>query len=280
VTTALKQRIVGAIFILSLGVILIPLILDKPQIGQEHEKEMLSHVIPDTPALPDVSEIAKIHYVFKDVEAQKSKPAEPTPSPEEPKPAPILVPSDLAVTEDLPSPLPPMLAENESSHPLPEEKLAPKEKLAKAEQPTPTPMPIPEPGPAPEPEPEPAPIPAPPSLHATAPAALAVAPTPKPAPNPVHHAAPVTKASASLAEASHTEWTIQLGAFSSEKNAKALVQKLSKGGFNPYLREMTHDSLVRVYVSPGIPRDQAVDLAAKLDTEYGLKGIVVRYFQK
>ena len=104
VTTALKQRIVGAIFILSLGVILIPLILDKPQIGQEHEKEMLSHVIPDTPALPDVSDISKIHYVFNDADKQASKPTEPVshpadPNPEPPKPAPILIPSDLAATQ-------------------------------------------------------------------------------------------------------------------------------------------------------------------------------------
>ena len=271
-TTALKQRIVGAIFILSLGVILIPLILDKPQIGQEHEKEMLSHVIPDTPALPDVSEIAKIHYVFNDIQKQGAKPTEPVtnpadPTPEPPKPAPVLVPSDLAVTEELSSPLPPLLASNEASHPLPEET------LAKAPTPSPALAPAPAPAPEPAPEPEPAPIPAPPSVHAAAAA-------PTPAPQPVEKSVPVTKASASLAQASHAEWTIQLGAFSSEKNAKALVQKLSKGGFNPYLREMTQDSLVRVYVSPGIPREQAVDLAAKLDTEYGLKGIVVRYFQK
>ncbi|MFI4956685.1 MAG: SPOR domain-containing protein [Gammaproteobacteria bacterium] len=224
-TTALKQRIVGAIFILSLGVILIPLILDKPEIGQEHEKEMLSHVIPDAPALPDVSEVSKIHYVFNDVEPQSPKPTEPAPTSEPPKPTPILIPSDLASSGELPAPLPPLLVENEVSHPLPDD------------------------------------------VKKTSAAPTSV--------SKGHE-----KASATLAEASQAEWTIQLGAFSSEQNAKALVQKLSKGGFNPYLRQMTQDSLVRVYVSPGIPREQAVDLATKLDTEYGLKGIVVRYFQK
>jgi DedD protein len=270
VTTALKQRIVGAIFILSLGVILIPLILDKPQISQEHEKEMLSHVIPDTPALPDVSDISKIHYVFNDIDPKTTKPIEPETNPEQPKPAPVLIPSDLAVTEELAEPLPPLLAEHEASQPLSDEVSIAEPAAPKA---TPTAVTI---APTPASTPEPAPTPAAPIAIPK----VAQAPAPASAPTPAPVSKVHEKASASLAQASQAEWTIQLGAFSSEKNAKALVQKLSKGGFNPYLREMTQDSLVRVYVSPGIPREQAVDLAAKLDTEYGLKGIVVRYFQK
>lgn len=244
VTTAIKQRIVGAIFILSLGVILIPVILDKPQVGHAQEQEMLSHVIPDTPALPDVSEVSKIHYVFNDAEPDAAEVIQHEPQtqlqpesqaelqsiasasvhiPEETKPQTVSVSSNYAVPSSLEPamPLPPEMAQNESNNPFPDpvEPIAPA--LSKG--------------------------------HA--------------------------QASATLAEASQAEWTIQLGAFSSEKNAKALVQKLSKGGFDPYLRQMTQDSLVRVYVSPGISRDQAIDLAGKLDSEYGLKGIVVRYFQ-
>ena len=240
-TTDLKQRIVGAIFILSLGVILIPVILDKPQLASSEEHEMLSHVMPDAPAMPDVSEISKIHYVFNDADTQPASPiVEPDLAAEPPSPAPVLVPTDLAKADAVepPAPLPPLLAQHEASDPLPDDAMKS----------------------------------APPSIVSAASGDAVTAPVPV---SKVHE-----KASASLAEASQSaQWTIQLGAFSSEQNAKALVQKLSQGGFNPYLRQMAQDSLVRVYVSPGIPREQAVDLAAKLDSQYGLKGIVVRYFQ-
>lgn len=240
-TTALKQRIVGAIFILSLGVILIPVILDKPQQGLE--QETIAHEIPDAPPLPDVSDVSKIHYVFDDTITQAA-----------PKiPQPVLVPSAVAVAEPaVETPAVPVSDSVVSEEvPVIASGRPPAPSLAAMETVLPSDSDAPEP---------------------TAPIAA-----PKPA--PVSPSQGHAKASASLAMASQSQWTIQLGAFSSEQNAKALVQKLSQGGFNPYLRAITQDSLVRVYVSPGIPREQAVDLASKLDAEYGLKGIVVRYFQ-
>lgn len=231
-TTALKQRIVGAIFILSLGVILIPVVLDKP-LADTAEHEILAHDIPKMPEPPDVSEISKIHYVFDDTPV-----LEPT----------LVSPADTDIPSETASTIPPIMASDRPAGPSTD---AMQTTLG-------TPK---------------APIPAPATTPDNAPAhAITKAPEASPS-------AGQLKASASLAEAAQSQWTIQLGAFSSEKNAKALVQKLSQGGFNPYLRAITEDSLVRVYVSPGIPREQALDLATKLDTEYGLKGIVVRYFQ-
>ncbi len=185
-TTSLKQRMVGAIFILSLGVILLPVIFDKPKA----ESDILAKGIPEVPALPDVSEVAQINYVFDEPAIETSAPA----------------PAVVAIAEPVVEP---------------------------------------------------------------------VAPQP-PAQKPINIQA---KAKASLAEAAQSQWTIQLGAFSSEENANVLMQKLSQQGFQPYLRKVANDSLVRVYVSPGVPREQAVSLTTKLDTELGLKGIVVRYFQ-
>ncbi len=190
-TTSLKQRMVGAIFILSLGVILLPVIFDQPK----PEADILAKGIPEVPALPDVSEVAQINYVFDE------------PAIEAPAPTP-------AVVAIIAEPVAETVAE-----------------------------PV---------EPQP--------------------PAQKPRNIPA-------KAKASLAEAAQSQWTIQLGAFSSEENAKVLMQKLSQQGFQPYLRKVANDSLVRVYVSPGVPREQAVSLTSKLDTELGLKGIVVRYFQ-
>lgn len=210
-TTAFKQRMVGAIFILSLGVILIPLILDSPQIDHLDHAAM-TRDIPKAPALPDVAEVASIHYVFDEETPVKDAPL------------PVADASDAIAM--LPA--------------APEEKMGP---------------------------------PLPPQVDAvpaSQPALLSSLPTPS---------AGHLKASAHLAETSQAQWTIQLGAFSSEKNANALLTKLTQGGYTPYLRAMTQDSLVRVYVSPGVSREQAVDLATKLDTEYGLKGIVVRYYQ-
>jgi DedD protein len=237
VVTSLKQRIVGAIFILSLGVILIPLILDNPQ--EEHHHH-LSHVIPEAPPLPDVSDVSKIHYVFNDAVPQA--------------PSQQAAETDNAALIDV---------------------AAPTDVFELATAPTETTS---------EPEPT-APAPEAASVS-TALAVNEVAPSTVIIPDLRSETAPrktttqiQEKAKASLAQAAQSQWTIQLGAFSSEQNADALMKKLSQQGFTPYVRKIANDSLVRVYVSPGVPRDQAMALVTKLDTELGLKGIVVRYFQ-
>ncbi len=63
--TVLKQRLAGAIFILSLGVILIPVILEKPI---EHATPQYSE-IPASPGLPKTNTVASIKYVFNEIEA-------------------------------------------------------------------------------------------------------------------------------------------------------------------------------------------------------------------
>lgn len=185
ITTSFKQRIVGAIFILSLGVILIPVILDSP----EEDPVVNYSEKPETPPLPQVNELTKINYVFNGVQS--------TP-PKEVEPAAPLSPQD---------PIPPVAENKPSAHQVIQ-----------------------------------APVPA---------------PTPK----------------ASVAG----DWTIQLGAFSSTDNANVLLQRLSKEGFESYLQNTPGKKLVRVFVGPGVEKEKAKAMLSKLDSQFGLKGIVVRY---
>jgi len=185
---AFKQRIIGAIFILALGVILIPVILDSPsELSKTHYSSK-----PSSPGLPEVSEVSKINYVFNEVEQV----------------------IDVAHEE--------VVAEVAAVEPFI------------------------------EPEPEPLPVPvAKPTVTARV---EKVATTP-----------------------ALGDWTIQLGAFSSTENANELLQRLSKEGFQSYLKGTPGGKIVRVFVAPGIDKTAAQDLVTQLDAEFGIKGIVVRY---
>lgn len=185
---AFKQRMVGAIFILSLGVIFIPVILDTP--AEEVQFQVTSK--PQAPALPEVSEVAKINYVFSDLEG-------------EPQVAPEAVVAQAPAVE------------------------------------TPSkPVPVPE----------------------------------------VKKAEPVKPPVAAVAKVEpkiHGEWTVQLGAFSSSENANELMHRLTKQGFDSYLKINPNTHMVRVYVAPGVDKDKAQVLKSKLDSQLGIKGILVKY---
>lgn len=189
-TSAFKQRMVGAIFILSLGVILIPVILDTPH---EEVQEYYSST-PETPPLPKINEVAKINYVFNDIEDASVKQAEPETQ--------KIKPEEVATSASVPS------TEKEAV-------TAPAPVLAKA-------------------------------------------------PNPVKPRV-------------LGDWTIQLGAFSNTENANELLARLSKEGFDSYLKQTPGRHLVRVFVAQGIDKDKAQALLTQLDSQFGIKGILVRY---
>lgn len=174
---AFKQRIIGAIFILALGVILIPVILDSPS---ETLKIQYSSK-PRSPDLPETSEVSKINYVFNDI---------------------VQIPqvSSQLAQENIDVKINPVYSE--------------------------------------------------------------IKPEPKTSP---------------LMARVEGDWTIQLGAFSSSDNAKELLQRLSKEGFDSYLKDSPGSKVVRVFVAPGIDKNAAQELVTKLDAEFGIKGIVVRY---
>jgi DedD protein len=76
-----------------------------------------------------------------------------------------------------------------------------------------------------------------------------------------------------------TAWVVQLGSFSSEKNAEDLVAKLRKQGFNAFVEKLysTDGTRYRVRVGPELVRDKAQATLDKLQKSLNLKGIVVRY---
>lgn len=74
-----------------------------------------------------------------------------------------------------------------------------------------------------------------------------------------------------LAEA----WSVQVGAFSSQANARALVKKLQAGGFKAYSRET--DGLSRVLVGPKLTKKGAVEDLQAIESAFELRGRLVRY---
>jgi cell division septation protein DedD len=73
-------------------------------------------------------------------------------------------------------------------------------------------------------------------------------------------------------------WTVQLGSFSSTKNAKALVNNLRAKGFSAYsVTIRAHGkTMQRVLVGPHAARDKAQKVQQRLANELSIKGIVIK----
>jgi len=76
-----------------------------------------------------------------------------------------------------------------------------------------------------------------------------------------------------------TAWVIKLGTFKAAENAKNLLTKLRSSGLTAYTREVKQQgrSFVRVYVGPQISRHQTEVLQQKLQTEFGVSGVIAKY---
>lgn len=74
-----------------------------------------------------------------------------------------------------------------------------------------------------------------------------------------------------LAEA----WSVQVGAFSNQANAMALVKRLQAGGFKAYSRES--DGLSRVLVGPKLTKKGAIEDLQAIESAFELQGRLVRY---
>lgn len=95
-----------------------------------------------------------------------------------------------------------------------------------------------------------------------------IAPSPPPEP-----------AKAQPPEGAPTAWAIQLGSFSSAKNAIALRDSLKKKGYVAFIETVRVDGkeITRVFVGPELARERAGELVKKLQAETELKGMVVQY---
>ena len=74
-------------------------------------------------------------------------------------------------------------------------------------------------------------------------------------------------------------WTLQVGAFESEKNATALRDKLRTKGYKSYLLKNGDGSLDRFYVGPMIQRTKAEQTKTKLHDEMAIKGIRLQQYK-
>lgn len=74
-------------------------------------------------------------------------------------------------------------------------------------------------------------------------------------------------------------WTVQLGSFSSDANAKRLIDRLRAGGYPAYLERRVDGDVTafKVRVGPQIRREEADEVRRRLEKEFELKGMLVRY---
>lgn len=74
-------------------------------------------------------------------------------------------------------------------------------------------------------------------------------------------------------------WAIQLGSFSSPKNAMELRDKLKKKGYIAFIEtaRVGGKEITRVFVGPELAKERAGELVKKLQTETELKGMIVQY---
>lgn len=70
-------------------------------------------------------------------------------------------------------------------------------------------------------------------------------------------------------------WTLQLATFSDEANAKGLRSQLVKAGHKVYTRKQ--GTLVKVFVGPDLQRSKLEKLKRRLEKDFGLDGIIVRF---
>ncbi|MDH3413568.1 MAG: SPOR domain-containing protein, partial [Gammaproteobacteria bacterium] len=92
-------------------------------------------------------------------------------------------------------------------------------------------------------------------------------------------ASPPSKAAKAPPAGAPAAWAIQLGSFSSAKNATALRDSLKKKGYVAFIETGRVDGkeITRVFVGPELARERAEELVKKLQADTELKGMVVQY---
>jgi len=74
-------------------------------------------------------------------------------------------------------------------------------------------------------------------------------------------------------------WVVRLGSFSDAENASKLMARLQDAGYKAYTRDMrsAQGALTGVFVGPWLDRGQVNEYQRKLQEEFSLAGLVVRY---
>ncbi|HTT07234.1 MAG TPA: SPOR domain-containing protein [Gammaproteobacteria bacterium] len=76
-----------------------------------------------------------------------------------------------------------------------------------------------------------------------------------------------------------TAWVVQLGSFGSEQNANELETRLKKEGYAAFVEKLyaSDGQKFRVRIGPELVRAKAQEMRDKVEKDMNLKGIVVRY---
>ncbi len=253
---AFRHRLIGAIFIISLGIIIIPTIFDKPAVDTLAVKESL----PAAPSHEKWQDLSEIDYSFTelvgDLQAEEAAAPAPMPTPEPPtalaQATLETTPIELEPTTASPEPLAPLVIQDVT---------APEIKAPEIKAPAVSATP-----------------PSPPA----APLNLAQYPA-EPRPSPEKKAAPATAQAPATDVIKTAEsvivkntWAVQLGAFSKSENAEALLKRLQEKGYAAYIEPMTGKSLTRVLVGVEADQKKAAQLLTELDRDLHLKGILVK----
>ncbi len=230
----MKQRLVGALVLLSLGVVLWSLLFTGNPMrsvdsnSQIPEPMRIDAEPPQAPARPaGVSDLSE-SWVPEPTEQQQQAESS-LPRDEEDDSAALSAPQKKA--EEAPQPEPETAPVAEAK---PKAKAKPKQK--------------PEPAPKPKPEPKPA-------KSSTEPAGL-------------DEQRILPKA-----------WVVQVASFRSEDSADGLKKKLQLRGYKAYVEKQSLSGrpLYRVLVGPKLNQIQAEKIRDEIETEFRLKGLVMRF---
>ena len=74
-------------------------------------------------------------------------------------------------------------------------------------------------------------------------------------------------------------WVIQFGSFMKEENAVNLLEQLRNRGYAAFITPVQLDanSLYKVRVGPQLDRDESLQIQARIESEFSLKGILINY---
>lgn len=256
-----KQRVIGAVVLVALAVIFVPMLLEKPDSD-------LGPVGSNLPEQPDQAVHDRIEPLTLPEPPAEDEPAQVVidQAPEGVPGTPMMeagpdtgAPAGGSTTPAVPAPTEEAAAPAEQSLPAPVTIQPPASPAAPA---TPATPPVAQP-----------PVDQPPAA-APAPAAPSTA-----TPPPVTPARPVPSAQPETAPKPLSGWVVQLASLASKDNAMVLRERLRGHGYTAFVEEIKTPQgvLYRVRVGPELERANAETLRNRLEQQVQIKGIVTRY---
>lgn len=234
----LKQRIIGALVLISLAVIFVPMMFDEPH----DERAVRSLDIPEEPPFPEV-EVPEQDDSLSGVPEYRVEEMDPAPEPEIMEdPAMGTQPAaEQAVDEPNEDNTVPLVGDSESSQPAPEE----------TEQSSPV---------------------------ATGAAAASSSPEETSTTETADAESPDSGGEGEFERSLEGAWVLQLGSFGNEDNARRLRDNVRERGYGAHLQEVVRGDqrLVRVFSGPFAEKAEAEKAKQVLDKAFGVKSLVTK----